>query len=167
MSAKTKKDELVFDIWRSMTLAHVIGFWGMPEYRFITRHADHPFPIEVYVFPLVNGVAKLCTIGLSIQGLTEVSCFGKELILVLPAPEMVGRKMRRAVNYFLDIAAHYLAHRKNGHEDIFLIPENELSPSAWKTKSVLIDSPRGECEDFETVSFGKKTVVFKWIVPIT
>lgn len=75
--------------------------------------------------------------------------------------------MRRAVNYFLDIAAHYLVHEKDCHEDIFLIPENKLSPSSWNTKSVLIDSPRGECEDFETVSFGEKTVVFKWIIPIT
>jgi hypothetical protein len=164
MRLKTKKDELVFDIWRSMTLAHVINFWGMPEYRFISKHREHPFPIEVYVFPIVNGVYKLCTVGLSIQGLIDVSYFGKELILVLPILEMTDRKMRCVVNYFLDITVHYLAHC---HDGISLISENKLTPPSWNTKSIFIDSPRGECEDFETVSFGEKTVIFKWIIPIT
>jgi hypothetical protein len=63
------------------------------------------------------------------------------------------------------IALHYMKH---SHKNtFFLIPPSSKAPPSWVAKGVLIDRPRGEAPQFESMEFSKIQFTFKWVAPLT
>jgi hypothetical protein len=164
----SEKGQVERDIKRSIILSKYIQYWGIPEYRTIANKEKDKFSIEIYYFPPAHDediVCRLATVGISDSILKNT---GKkvsyELMMILP-PDLGNAKPDEVVSYFLSIIVSSL----NLNEEIresFIFPETNISPKEWKTRALLIDTPRWESEELDRFQIGMQSINLYLIIPI-
>jgi len=158
--------EIEYDIYKALLLAHYINHWGKPKYSVKSKKEGSP-AIYVYCFsrPYNNSkVVYFSTIGVALQKKPDNSFQGQEYFLVLPE-EYFNTHKQEIFNYILDISVHRVLKSKKNIPPIIM--ESKLAPKEWLTRSILIDDPRGESEEFsENLLLGKNNPQILWIIPI-
>ncbi len=161
-----KEKEFIFDIYHSVVLNNYISHWGMPKERVISVREGFNEKIYVYYFPCneINVISRIATIGLSLQSSSSgtVQC---EYILTLPC-DLGGSDLDDVFNYILDISTNTVINIENVAPPR-ISGANDLAPKEWKTKAILFDELRGECESFSLIPCNE---IFKtnfiWVIPI-
>jgi Suppressor of fused protein (SUFU) len=163
------KDErkLVQDIQRTIILFKYIKYWGMPDFRIISRKDEDE--IEIYSFPPINnsGIHRFATIGVSEiynleQNLTNINDY--EFVMILPRC-LGGASDIEVMSFMMDIVA-YFRELKIPLNEGTIIPETPLAPQTWKPRAILIDTPRGEAEELENHQVGSHVINLYWLVPV-
>ena len=156
--------KLVFDIRRTLILGVYMRYWGMPEYRWISRHESHA--IEVYSFPPGKDelVHRFATVGASAVNREDGKPANYELCMILP-DELGGASADEVVSLMLDVAVH--SYRKDVRCSVgATISETPLMPAKWLPKALLFDALRGEPEELSHISVGAQCIEVLWLVPI-
>lgn len=161
---ETEAAKLRFDIRRTLILGVYIRHWGMPEYRWISRHENHA--IEVYSFPPRKDevVHRFATVGVSGVNGEDGNPATYEFCMILP-DELCGASDEEVVHFMLDIAVH--GYRKDVRCGVgATVPETELMPAKWIPKALLLDELRGEPEELSHIQIGDQCIDLLWLVPI-
>ena len=151
------------DVLRTVILDTYIRCWGVPEQRVQSRKGEET--IEVYFFRKDSaGVRRVSTVGLSTILRKSAGHHGFELFMVLPN-DFGGASVTEVSNFLLDVAVYSL--RDDVHIDVgATIPETPLMPKSWNAKALLLDEPRGEREELESIPIGQENVRPLWLIPI-
>jgi hypothetical protein len=161
------RQELSFDIYRSIVLGKYMLGWGMPEYRVRSFSTKQEFPIEIYYFPEFcnKGVIRFATIGMALARSPDNKGIDHEWFLALGS-DLPKQMVDRVFEYMADLVANNIEVCKNRYP-LRVLDASQLAPSEWTTKSVLIDEPRGEPDDMQMISVGTQEYNLQWIVPVT
>jgi hypothetical protein len=155
---------LQFDITRSLLLSKYIDVWGMPKNRQIIFNETLGAMIEIYEFfssTLELNVSRFVTVGVSCQGGYYIN---HELCFILEE-SMGGAESAEVKKYLFDIATY--SQRPDVNFSLFkTIESSPLAPQCWKTKALLIDSPRGEPEVIGHTEVGDRKIELKWVIPL-
>jgi hypothetical protein len=160
----TQRKEFVKDIRRSVILSKYIYYWGLPEYRSTSKRGNET--IEIYSFPPVCGteIHRFGTVGVSSSARINGDLLDYEFMLALP--KLLGNATEQEVfEFMMDIVSYSLDLNTSFQEGI-TIPETPLAPKEWKTRAILVDTPRAEAEDLENFMIGNQKVSLYWLVPI-
>lgn len=159
----SSKNELAFDIQRSLILSKYIESWGQPFERTISINDETKHRIEVYVFIDEEiGIHRFATIGVSIGSLKTqlhefLFCFNLSF-------DQEDRK--KTVDYILDISVY--SQKDEVKIDVgYTVPCSPLAPNYWRTRALLFDEARCEDEHLSSIHVGDKNVELLWVVPIT
>lgn len=155
--------EFEWDVLRSTVLGAYMKFWGMPEFRKISKKQEHK--IEVYFFPSTAEVkvSRFATVGLFLMN-GAAAPIKQELLLTLPA-DLGGASLDEAFNFVLDFGAH-VAHCANVDQLPLLFPESAIAPLSWKTWNFMVDEARSEPEELSEMTVGSFQFSLKWIIPL-
>jgi Suppressor of fused protein (SUFU) len=160
---KQRKD-FVKDIRRSIILSKYIYYWGLPKYRLISNRGDKT--IEIYSFPPTTGtkIYRFGTVGVSSLAHINGDLVDYEFMLALP--KSLGNSTEQEVfEFIMDMVACSLELNIPFQEGT-MIPKTSLTPKEWKTRAILVDTPRAEAEDLETFMVGNQKISLYWLIPI-
>lgn len=159
-------NDLEYDIFHSIMLAHYINYWGRPTFKKNIVKKDGDIPISVYYFENSTNnknVVYFSTIGVSFQKKVDNIFQKQEFFMVLPKDSV--KNIDVIIDYLLDICTHII-HNCDYQKPPSLI-KSFVSPKDWNLDWILIDEPLGESEDFSQIP-----ILFEfepdilWVIPI-
>jgi hypothetical protein len=164
----SKENKVERDIKRSIILSKYINYWGIPEFRTIINREEDNTSIEVYYFPAVPDVkivSRLATVGISDSTMkNNGQRVNYELMMILP-PDFAGAELNDVQSYFFSIITSSLELKEEIYEN-FIFSETKTAPKEWKTKALLVDTPRWDAEELERFHVGMQYINLYIAIPI-
>ena len=156
--------KLIQDIRRTILLSQYMRYWGMPEFRTISRKGDKE--IEIYSFPPFKNseIHRFATVGVSDLHYLDNKTVNHEFMMVLPR-DLGDSSVEEVTFFMMDIVAYSVTENPNFQEGT-TIPETLLAPKQWKPRAILVDTPRAEPKELSECHIGSQTVNLYWLVPI-